>query len=97
LSRSAIRSERVLSSRRIYSGGLINLRLDEVELTSGGLLTREIIEHPGAVVVLPLVRPDRLVFVRQYREAAGRALVELPAGTLRGGREAHRLRSPGVM
>ena len=43
---------------------------------------RQIIDHPGAVAVVPMVEDDRVCLIRNYRVAAGRTLVELPAGTL---------------
>ena len=43
---------------------------------------REIVRHPGAVVILPLLDDGRICFVRNYRVAVGQTLIELPAGTL---------------
>lgn len=74
-------TERVINSRRAYEGKLINLRVDEVELESGRRATREVVEHPGAVAILPW-DGRRLAMVRQWRHPAGRALLEVPAGTL---------------
>lgn len=51
-------------------------------LPGGGVRRREIVRHPGAVVILPLVDDDHVCLIRNYRVAAGRTLVELPAGTL---------------
>lgn len=45
-------------------------------------LRRQVVEHPGAVTIIPLVEADRVCLVRNYRVAVGRTLVELPAGTL---------------
>jgi ADP-ribose pyrophosphatase len=51
--------------------------------TEDGLVhTREIVRHPGAVVILPLVDADRVCLIHNYRAAIGRKLIELPAGTL---------------
>jgi len=72
----------------VYRGRLVNLRLDEVRVRNGTTVLREVVEHPGAAVILPLLGPERLVMVRQYREAVGEALLELPAGTLRPGERA---------
>ena len=54
---------------------------DVVEV-GGQRLVRETIQHPGAVVIVPVLPGSRLVFVRQYRRAVERYLLELPAGTL---------------
>ena len=76
--------ERTLSSRRDFSGGLLSLRVDEVELESGRHATREVVEHPGAVAILAW-DGERLAAVRQWRQAAAAELLEIPAGTLEHG------------
>jgi len=80
--------EKIKASKTLYRGRLINLRLDEVELPRGTMALREVVEHPGAVVILPLLGPRKLVLVQQYREAVGEVLLELPAGTLQPGESA---------
>jgi ADP-ribose pyrophosphatase len=72
--------ERTISSRRAFTGRLLSLRVDEVELESGRRATREVVEHPGAVAILAW-DGERLATVRQWRQAAGTELLELPAGT----------------
>ncbi len=72
--------ERTLRSVRAFKGGLISLRVDEVERAGGGLATREIVEHPGAVAVIAW-DGARLAMVRQWRHAAAQTLLEIPAGT----------------
>jgi ADP-ribose pyrophosphatase len=74
--------ERTVASRQAYAGRLISLRVDEVELDNGRRATREIVEHPGAVAILAFNPADELVLVRQYRKAAERLTLEIPAGTL---------------
>ena len=81
-------AERVRASRTVYRGRLVNLRLDEVKVRDGSTVLREVVEHPGAAVILPLLGPEELVMVRQYRGAVGEVLLELPAGTLRPGERA---------
>lgn len=76
--------ERTLSSRRAFSGRLLSLRVDEVELDSGRHATREVVEHPGAVAILAW-DGERLAAVRQWRQAADAELLEIPAGTLEPG------------
>lgn len=74
-------TEELVSSRRVFEGKLINVRVDTVRLANQAERPREVVEHPGAVAVLP-VRPNGdLVLVRQYRYAIGRAILEVPAGT----------------
>jgi ADP-ribose pyrophosphatase len=73
--------ERTVDSRRVFDGHLISVRVDEVELADGRRTRREIVEHPGAVVIAAW-DGERLATVRQWRHPAGAELLELPAGTL---------------
>ena len=72
--------ERTVSSRRAFGGRLLALRVDEVELESGRRAVREVVEHPGAVAILAW-DGELLAMVRQWRQAAGADLLEIPAGT----------------
>jgi len=78
---------RRLSSRVVYEGRIIRLRLDEVELPGGAAVRREVIEHPGAAAIVPLDEKGNLRLVRQYRDAIAEELVEIPAGKLKLGEE----------
>lgn len=80
-------AERTLASREVYKGRLISLRVDDIEMPNGHRSTREIVEHPGAVAILAFAPDERLVFVRQYRQAAERLTLEIPAGTLGAGED----------
>lgn len=73
--------ERARSSSRPYSGRIVSLRVDEVEFPDGRRTTREVVEHPGAVGILPVTPEGKIVMVEQYRYAIGRTLLEIPAGT----------------
>ena len=75
----------LIGSQEIYQGRVINLRVDEIEVSSGLNVRREVVAHPGAVVMLPVDAEGRILWVRQHRWAAGRSLLELPAGTLEAG------------
>ncbi|MFO0912359.1 MAG: NUDIX hydrolase [Pirellulales bacterium] len=61
----------------------------EVEYTTGDghTVRKQVIRHPGSVVILPMWDDDRVCLIRNYRPAAGRQLIELPAGTLEPGEE----------
>lgn len=72
--------ERTVSSRRAFTGRLLAVRVDEIELDSGMRATREVVEHPGAVAILAW-DGERLAMVRQWRQAAAAELLEIPAGT----------------
>jgi len=71
---------RILSSEMIYQGRVFGLRRDEVVEPSGVRATREVITHPGSVVVLPVLPDGRIVMIRQYRHATRQYLWELVAG-----------------
>lgn len=71
---------KILSSEMIYEGRVFGLRRDEVEEPSGLRATREVVTHPGSVVVLPVLPDGRIVLVRQYRHATRQYLWELVAG-----------------
>lgn len=73
---------RVLKSETLYRGRVLALRLDEVEYAPGRSTRMEIVDHTEAVVSLPLDHDGNVWFVRQYRHAASRELLELPAGVL---------------
>src|ERR1700720_4579489 len=73
---------KVLSSRTIYKGAVFGIRRDEVIEPSGVRTMREVITHPGSVVVLPVLPDGRIVLIRQYRYAARQYLWELVAGRM---------------
>lgn len=74
--------EELLDRDYIYRGRILNLRVDKVRVPNGGETIREIVEHPGAVVVVPINSKNEVLLVKQYRHAVGKDLLELPAGTL---------------
>lgn len=72
----------VKSSRSVYQGNVIGLRVDQVAMPGDKVAERDVVEHPGAVGVVAL-RPDGTVLLlRQYRHPIGETLWELPAGIL---------------
>lgn len=74
--------ERVLASETRYRGHYLELRVDQIERPDGSRGERDVVVHPGAVTIIPIDDEDRVLFVRQWRVPASRALLELPAGTL---------------
>jgi ADP-ribose pyrophosphatase len=79
-------AEQTVSSATIYRGAVLHFMKTTVRLPSGRLHTREIVEHPGAVALIPVLG-DTIILIRQYRLAAGRTIYELPAGTLNAGED----------
>jgi ADP-ribose pyrophosphatase len=70
----------VVSSETIFKGRVFTLNRDHVREPGGIEATREIIVHPGSVVVLPVLGDGRILMIRQYRHAAAQNLWELVAG-----------------
>ena len=79
--------EKLVSSQEIFQGRIIKVQVDTVELPDGKTAKREVVKHPGAVVILPLTNEGEVVMVRQYRHATGEILLELPAGKRDGAEE----------
>ena len=77
--------EKVLSSEQIYDGKVVNLRVDTIQLPSGNVTKREIMEHGGAVAILPILPDGRIGMIKQWRSATQEYLWELPAGGLESG------------
>jgi len=71
-----------VGSTTIYHGRVFDVRQDQVRLPNGRVAHIDIISHPGAVVLVPVDAQGNLWFVRQYRHAAGKQMLELPAGTM---------------
>jgi ADP-ribose pyrophosphatase len=82
----ALREETV-GSERAFDGSLLHVRVDRVRLADGTEARREVVEHPGAVAILPLLDDGRVVLERQFRQPAGEILWEIPAGTLKPGED----------
>lgn len=77
--------ERVIGSRQIYDGRVVHLRVDTIERDDGKVYEREIIQHSGAVAMVPFDADGNVILVRQYRSGCGGLLLELPAGGLEPG------------
>jgi ADP-ribose pyrophosphatase len=75
-------TERVVESRVLHRGRYMQFRVDTIERLDGTRGTRDVVGHPGAVAVLAVDDAGRLLMVRQWRVPAGRAMLEIPAGTL---------------
>jgi len=73
---------RLLGQQRIFDGQVIGVRLDEVESPSGRRFVAEIVEHRGAVGIVPVTADGEVLLVRQFRHPVGRELLEIPAGSI---------------
>jgi ADP-ribose pyrophosphatase len=76
--------ERTIERKHLYRGRVIQLQLDTVVLPDGRTRIREIVVHPGAVAIVPVVN-GKVMLVEQYRKAIERTTLEIPAGTLEEG------------
>lgn len=82
--------EQVLSSRLIFSGRIVRLRVDTIRLPDGCETTREIVEHDDCVAVIPVDTENNVVLVEQFRLPTGKALLEIPAGGVEPGENAEK-------
>ncbi|MEN8173809.1 MAG: NUDIX hydrolase [Chloroflexota bacterium] len=73
---------KVISSKITYQGRAFYVSQDKVQLPDGGTTSLDIVNHSGAVTIIPVDQDGSMWFVRQYRHAAGKIMLELPAGTL---------------
>ncbi len=74
--------ETQIDSELIFDGKFVTIHKDKVRLPNGNEGNRVVIKHPGAACVLAVCEDDSVVFVRQWRYALGKALLEIPAGKL---------------
>ncbi|MDR1670071.1 MAG: NUDIX hydrolase [Oscillospiraceae bacterium] len=79
-------TERRISGETVFEGRIFTVERDVIE-QNGRLAEREVVRHPGGVAVLALDGSGRVVMVRQFRYAAGRVLLEIPAGRLERGED----------
>jgi ADP-ribose pyrophosphatase len=78
-------SEETLGSEDVFRGRLLHIRSDRVRLPNGKESVREVVMHPGAVMVIAVLDNGKLLFERQYRHPLGRVFLELPAGKIDAG------------
>lgn len=79
--------ERTLSTEKIFTGNVISLQVDDVELPDGNRAKRELVKHPGAVAIIAVTNEGKLVLVEQFRKALERTMLEIPAGKIEKGEE----------
>ncbi len=74
-----------MSRKIVHVGRKIQVALDTTIAADGSTITRDVILHPGAVVILPVLDAEHVVLLRNHRFAIGETLWEVPAGTLEPG------------
>ncbi|HEU19807.1 MAG TPA: NUDIX hydrolase [Deltaproteobacteria bacterium] len=72
----------IVRSERIYEGKVFRLMKETVILENGVTTDMEIIRHPGAAAIVPILDDERFILIRQYRHAVGCFMWEIPAGTV---------------
>lgn len=77
--------EKTISTEPIFSGKVISVQVDEVELPDGKQSKREIVKHPGAVAVIAITKEKKIIFVEQFRKPLEKSIIEIPAGKLEKG------------
>ena len=80
-------TEQPLTTRLVYDGRLLKVREDTVRLPDGATARREYVQHPGAVMIVPLLDDDTVLLERQFRYAPRRHFFELPAGRIESGED----------
>ena len=78
---------KILMTRNIYTGIVVNLNVDTVTLPNGVTVDLEVVRHPGAAAVVPLKDDGTVVLIKQFRHAAGGFIYEVPAGKLHPGED----------
>ena len=79
--------ESTISTTVVYKGNFLDVRRDEVLLPNGKTGSREWINHPGAVVIIPILPDGEIALIKEFRYAAGSEFIELPAGKLDSGED----------
>jgi ADP-ribose pyrophosphatase len=82
-----LKPEKKLSTKQIYQGRAVNMRVDTVEKAGGTRTTREVVEHSDCIAVVALDEQGNVLLVRQFRHAVDRLLLEVPAGGIDSGEQ----------
>jgi ADP-ribose pyrophosphatase len=76
---------KVKNSERIYEGRVVALSVETIELPGGREARREVVRHPGATAIVPMISEREVILIKQFRYCAEKELWEIPAGTLEPG------------
>ena len=77
--------DRLIERQEVFAGRLIDLVVDRLRFSTGVEVTREVVLHPAAVAILPVLPDERLLLVKQYRHPVEDHLWEIPAGLIDAG------------
>lgn len=72
--------EKTISSRIIYDGPIFKIRKHRIKTANGDIAERDVLEHLGASVMIPVLSDGRIILEKQFRKAIENVIYELPAG-----------------
>ena len=75
-----MKQEKLVSSKTVFEGQAVGLRIDTIEKASGEVTTREIVQHADCIAVVVIDDKNNVILEKQYRRPAGKVLLEIPAG-----------------
>jgi ADP-ribose pyrophosphatase len=75
-----VKPDKTLSSKIVFEGRAVKLRVDTIQMPDGRQTTREIVEHGACIAVVAVDMDNNILLVSQYRDAVGKELLEIPAG-----------------
>lgn len=75
----------IIEKNQIYSGRVVGLSVETIALPDGKETKREVVQHPGATVIVPMISPKEVVLIKQFRYCVKKELWEIPAGTVEEG------------
>lgn len=81
-------SEKRIDGEKVFSGYIINVERDKVRLPNGNESEREVVRHPGAAAIVPMLDEQTILLEWQYRYPLGRHIWEIPAGKIDAGENA---------
>lgn len=73
---------KLIDSKKVYTGRVVDLSVETIVLPSKAEVQREVVHHPGAAAIVPMVSRDEVVLIRQFRYSAKKTIWEIPAGTI---------------
>ena len=79
--------KKIINSNTVYRGKIVNLRLDTVINADSHESIREVVEHSNCIAIVAIDEKDRVLLVRQFREAIGKTSLEIPAGGIEPGED----------
>jgi ADP-ribose pyrophosphatase len=82
-----MKQEKTLSSKMVFNGRAVNLRVDTVQMPDGRQTTREIVQHADCIAAVVVDDKDNILLVSQYREAVEKELLEIVAGGIEPGED----------